>query len=105
MTDDRPDVVGVVLVEPEELVVEDPEFEDPEFEVDESDEEFVPEAVEVVPVLEVRPAPVAEWAVVSDATRSPRPAAASVAATATVAVSRRTRVIARARARTGVVSV
>jgi hypothetical protein len=51
------------------------------------------EVVAVVPLVEVRG--LAEWAVDSDATSRPTPAAANVAAAATAAVIRRTRDLAR----------
>ena len=95
-------VVGVVVVG----VADDPD--DPE-------EPEEPE-VTVAPVFVVSFGPVAEpvdvdvvgvrtaaeeWAVVSDATNTPRPTAAAVAATPISAVIRRTRALARSRARIG----
>ena len=91
-------VVGVVVAVVVGVVVADDEFEvaDDEFEVAEELEEAVAGVetawVAVVVVAE-------EWAVVSDATRMPRPTASATAARPTAPVVRRTRAIARLRAR------
>jgi hypothetical protein len=97
VTDDRPDVVGVVVpFVPAELV---PAELVPLVLVEEPDD------VEGDDVVAPVPDGVADCAAVSEATRNPRPAAPNVAAAAAAAVSRRTRALARTRARAASVPV
>jgi hypothetical protein len=92
VADDRPELTVVVVLEPVA-----PASADPVVAVA-SDEELVRALFAVVRAVGMRPPDeVAECAVVSEATSSPRPAAPSVATAAALAVRRRTRVIARAR--------